>query len=168
MHRIDVPSATPEHLFTGGSPTGGVPATTVSADWLNDLQENVVAVIEAAGIPLVKGNYGQLLAALTAKNLSSLGDGGATSMDYVRIPFRHKTTGLLRYLIVQWGTYTTNASGTVHNFPIAFSSLVAGIQATDANVSSVEGIAVQQLSLTQFSAIAGGSTPGFSILAIGF
>lgn len=64
MHRIDTPSATTDNRFTEGSPTGGVPATTVAADWLNDLQENVCRVIEAAGIVLDKGNHDQLKQAI--------------------------------------------------------------------------------------------------------
>lgn len=64
MHRIDVPSATVDHKFTEGSPAGGVPATTVSADWLNDLQENIMAVLTAGGVPGTKGRAADLLDAL--------------------------------------------------------------------------------------------------------
>lgn len=64
MHRIDAPSATVDELFTEGSPAGGIPATSVTADWLNDLQEEVCNVVEAAGINLQKGNRTQLLTAL--------------------------------------------------------------------------------------------------------
>lgn len=64
MHRIDVPSATPDHLFTEGSPTGGVPATVVSDDWLNDVQENICNVIEQAGLPLTKGRKQDLTDAI--------------------------------------------------------------------------------------------------------
>lgn len=83
MHRIDTPSATAEHTFTEGSPTGGVPATVVSDDWLNDLQENVCRAVEAAGITLSKGDYNQLLNAIrylggqaAAGNFNSLLVGG--------------------------------------------------------------------------------------------
>lgn len=66
MHRIDGYGATVDNLFTEGSPGPGVPVppTDVTADWLNDHQENACTVIEAAGIALVKGDYGQLLAAI--------------------------------------------------------------------------------------------------------
>jgi len=66
MHRIDSPSATVDKKFTNGSPAGGVPATVVTAEWLNDLQENVAKAIEAAGIPLVKGDFNQLANTLRA------------------------------------------------------------------------------------------------------
>lgn len=61
MHRIDGPSATVDNLFTEGSPAGGVAATVLSAVWLNDLQENLVAVLEAAGVALTKGREFDLL-----------------------------------------------------------------------------------------------------------
>lgn len=66
MHRIDGYGATVDNLFTEGSPGPGVPVppTDVTADWLNDHQENVCSVVEAAGIALVKGDYTQLLTAI--------------------------------------------------------------------------------------------------------
>ncbi|HEX7821031.1 MAG TPA: hypothetical protein VF463_10480 [Sphingobium sp.] len=63
MHRVDAPGAI-AGLFTDGNPAIGQQATQVRAAWLNDLQENVVAVIEAAGITLEKGDANQLLEAL--------------------------------------------------------------------------------------------------------
>lgn len=64
MHRIDGPGATVDNKFTEGNPGAGIPATTVTADSLNALQEEVCGVIEATGIALDKGNNGQLLAAI--------------------------------------------------------------------------------------------------------
>lgn len=63
MHRIDSYGATPDNKFTEGTPGPGVPVppTEVSADWANDIQENICAVVEAVGIALVKGDYTQLL-----------------------------------------------------------------------------------------------------------
>lgn len=66
MHRIDTPNATPDHRFTEGDPTAPTHATEVSAAFLNDLQENVCQAIEAAGIPLAKGEGGQLAQAILA------------------------------------------------------------------------------------------------------
>lgn len=76
MHRIDVPSATADHKFTEGSPSGGIPATVVSDDWLNDVQENICKVIEGASIALVKGNPDQLLLAIQAIIAASTPGGG--------------------------------------------------------------------------------------------
>ena len=64
MHRIDSSTATPDNRFTEGNPTIPVPATTVTADWLNSVQEEAVAVIEAAGIAPDKANNAQVLAAI--------------------------------------------------------------------------------------------------------
>jgi hypothetical protein len=75
MHRIDTSTATIDNLFTEGDPVGGTPATVVSADFLNALQEEICGVIEGAGSTLNKGNNAQLLAAiqnLIANNLPSV------------------------------------------------------------------------------------------------
>lgn len=71
MHRIDSSSATIDHKFTEGDPTVPVEATTVTADWLNAVQGELVTVIESAGLVLDKADNGQLLAALL-----TLGAGG--------------------------------------------------------------------------------------------
>lgn len=64
MHRIDGPAAAPGGLFTDGDPNVGTPATVVTDDWLNAVQEEVVAVIGAAGIALSKPSNTQLVASL--------------------------------------------------------------------------------------------------------
>jgi len=63
MHRIDGPGHA-SNLFTEGNPAVPTPATTVTADWLNALQEEVAGVIEGAGDTLDKPDNGQLLAAI--------------------------------------------------------------------------------------------------------
>lgn len=55
MHRIDGPGATVDNKFTDGDPVGGVPATVVTDDWLNDVQENLMALLSAAGVTPTKG-----------------------------------------------------------------------------------------------------------------
>lgn len=66
MHRIDSPGATAGNLFTEGNPSLSIPATEVSDDWLNDVQEELATVIETAGITLQKGTQNQLLNAINA------------------------------------------------------------------------------------------------------
>lgn len=61
MHRIDGPGATVDNKFTDGDPVGGVPATMVTDDWLNDVQESLMAVLSAAGVPPTKGRAADLL-----------------------------------------------------------------------------------------------------------
>lgn len=64
MHRIDTIDATSDNRFTEGNPTVPIAATTVSADWLNDVQEELVNVILEAKIDLQKGEQKQLLNAI--------------------------------------------------------------------------------------------------------
>ena len=65
MHRIDTSTATPDHKFTEGDPAVPVAATTVSAAWLNAVQEELVAVITGAGLELQKSDNGQLWQAIS-------------------------------------------------------------------------------------------------------
>jgi len=64
MHRIDGPAAAPGGFFTDGDPSVGTPATVLTEDWANAVQEELVAVIEASGAVLAKPNNAQLLAAI--------------------------------------------------------------------------------------------------------
>lgn len=66
MHRIDGPGATVDNKFTEGNPATAVPATDVTGDWLNDVQEELLSVLVAAGIAPVKGTQNQILLALRA------------------------------------------------------------------------------------------------------
>ena len=65
MHRIDTSTATPDNKFTEGDPAVPVAATTVSAEWLNAVQEELVAVITGAGLELKKSDNGQLWQAIS-------------------------------------------------------------------------------------------------------
>lgn len=64
MHRIDGPNFAPGNLFTEGDPVAGTPATWVSADWANAVQEELCAVVEGAGLTLSKPSNSQVLAAI--------------------------------------------------------------------------------------------------------
>ncbi len=79
MHRIDAPGFAVGNLFTEGNPTLGIPATEVSDDWLNDVQEELTTVIEGQGIALVKGLQTQLQSAI----LSMIGDGGTQTIQVI-------------------------------------------------------------------------------------
>lgn len=67
MHRIDGAGATVDNKFTEGDPAGGVQATVVTDDWLNDVQENLMAVLAAAGVPPTKGRANDLLDAVKGR-----------------------------------------------------------------------------------------------------
>jgi len=64
MHRIDTDTALPDSTFTEGDPMVPVPATEVSADWLNAVQAELAAVIEGVGIELDKADNTQLSKAI--------------------------------------------------------------------------------------------------------
>jgi microcystin-dependent protein len=73
MHRIDGPGATVDNKFTEGNPALAIPATTVTADILNALQEEICRVIEVGGgLTLNKANNTQLQAAINAMIAANL------------------------------------------------------------------------------------------------
>lgn len=76
MHRIDTDGATSDGHFTDGNPAVGQEGTIFDAAWLTDMQETIAFVIEHAGIPLVKGDYSQLAAAITEMVAGIVGSGG--------------------------------------------------------------------------------------------
>jgi len=84
MFRIDGPGATGGNLFTDGDPGLGIPATTVTAEWLNALQEEFANVIEGAGLTLDKTDDTQLQQAIEAK----LGDASGVHNEAINGGFR--------------------------------------------------------------------------------
>lgn len=66
MHRIDSSTATPDNRFTEGDPTIPIPATTVRAAWLNSVQEELIAILAAAGIAPDKAKNTQVVDAINA------------------------------------------------------------------------------------------------------
>lgn len=64
MDRIQHSSATPDHQFTEGDPGNGVPATTVTAAHMNGVQNELVHIIEQAGLTPDEANHTQVLQAL--------------------------------------------------------------------------------------------------------
>lgn len=65
MHRIDGAGATVTGQWTEGDPGTGTPATEMTADWFNAIQNEIENVIvTGAGITLNKASNAQLLAAL--------------------------------------------------------------------------------------------------------
>ncbi len=64
MDRIQHPTATPGQQFTEGDPSSGTPATVVTAQFLNGVQEELVAVIVASGQTPDAGLVNQLRRAI--------------------------------------------------------------------------------------------------------
>lgn len=129
MHRIDSPSATPDEMFTDGSPSGGVPATTVTADWLNDLQENICALITATGLTLTKGRAFDLLDAVRLLLVKA-----ELSSDSGWLEFGNST-------IFQWGVVTASNGAGVWTYPVPFPETVFRVFVSqDAVVATVYAV----------------------------
>ncbi|KUR80749.1 hypothetical protein [Novosphingobium sp. FSW06-99] len=74
MFNIDTASAAAElpapgaagtpGYFTNGDPTAGTPPTTISADWLNGIQAELLSILSAASIEPNKTEFNQVLTAL--------------------------------------------------------------------------------------------------------
>ncbi len=81
MHRIDGPGATSDHKFTDGNPSTGTPATVVLAEWLNAVQEEIIAVLTEAGIDPNKASTTQLRDAIIA-----IATGGGSAITAAAVP----------------------------------------------------------------------------------
>lgn len=64
MHKIDSNGATNDNEFTEGNPALSVPATVVSAAWLNDVQNELISLLSSVGIAPVKGTQTQVRSAI--------------------------------------------------------------------------------------------------------
>jgi hypothetical protein len=73
MHRIDGPGATVDNKFTDGDPVGGIQATLVTDDWLNDIQEELISILTAGSVTPVKGTQNQVLAAIRSLSPGIIG-----------------------------------------------------------------------------------------------
>ena len=107
MHRIDGPGATVDNRFTDGDPVAGIPATMVTDDWANDVQENIIAVLVAAEITPTKGRAGDLL-----DSIKKLGTGRL-----LRTTIYINNAGTLQSSVD--GAAFTNASSTFTKHPDA-------------------------------------------------
>ena len=165
MHRIDGPTAasalpvappvsgTPGY-FTDGNPAAQVPATTVTSDWANTIQEEVSHVIESAGFTLDKSKNDQLTTAIDAKIQAAV-DQQESAPTFVAQTNGYRI-GADGY-IEQWGIY----NGTLPDeqnfsvtFNIAFPNECFGCTATVLNRSSskIGNVTAQEVSLNNGSA----------------
>lgn len=165
MDRINTASATPDHLFTEGSPTGGVPATVVSASWLNDLQEELINVITSAGLTPTEGLRTQVLSAI-----QSIASGRAglllpkrvfTINDYIRIP------DVSGGLIIQWcGNAVADANKDV-SFPMTFPTALLCAIPVDRNSAVVLGWDALNSTTSKIRINASTTNETFAYIAVG-
>jgi hypothetical protein len=112
MHRIDGAGATGDNKFTKGNPSAAVPATTVTDEWLNAVQEEILSPIFAAGLAPSKADSGQLLSAIRGlRGVSSIKDHGAIG-DGVADDSGARTLGLADNLalLIPKGSYKIDGS----------------------------------------------------------
>lgn len=64
MFPINGPGATADNKFTEGDPISGVPATVVTANFMNDIQAELLNILTAAGIAPAQATPTQVLTAL--------------------------------------------------------------------------------------------------------
>lgn len=125
MQRINSSNA----ISLGGAKLGfqdrnlvaGIAGTTVLAAWLNNVQEEIAGIVEAAGITLDGTNMSQLLAALP-KIMGANSPSSLTSSGYKKYRDLNAPGG---YFIEQWGTGQINVTGAGTftasvTFPLAF------------------------------------------------
>jgi hypothetical protein len=102
---------------------GAVGTTWVIAGSVPDASETLKGIAELATIAEVLAGTDTSRIVTPASLLAGLlGAGGTSAADYVTIPFRDKTSGVRRNLIVQWGT-NIPAGGNTNNvvtFPVTF------------------------------------------------
>lgn len=105
--------------FSDGDPVIGVPATIVTADWLNAVQEELLNLLAAAGISQSKTDRTQVKAALDALFVNESqftgGNQALSGSGFQKLPGG---------LIVQWGgvsaSVTTTATTFSASLPMAF------------------------------------------------
>ncbi len=108
MNRIEHATATPEGLFTDGNPAEGVPATVVPAKFLNDVQEEIIAVIAEAEIDLDGEDQTQLLQALAILIANGLDIFGA-SHEWAKVQSYAQTDLAITDGAVTWDLRYPNA-----------------------------------------------------------
>lgn len=126
MHRVDTEGHDDGH-WQDGNPQVGQQGTILSADWLNDLQENVCTVIEDAGVELEKGDPDQLKLAIAAMISAAMSDAVSASRTpvgaVIRIDGPDAPAG---YLKLDGGQYARAAYPDLVAFYTAQGRLIAG------------------------------------------
>lgn len=127
---------TGKHGFSAGNPSGGIPATYMSSEWCDNIQQEIVNVIEGAGGTINPASKTQLYQAIqamitgqaandykasvraaTTANITTLAGGAPNTLDGVtlvandRILVKDQTTGSQNgiYMVTTLGT---GANGT--------------------------------------------------------
>ena len=126
-----------------------------------DATETVKGIVELATSAEILSGTDTVRAATAATLLSGLlGDGGNATNDYIKIPFRDKTTGVRRNLVVQWGN---NSTGNIVSFPITFPNACFTVIACDDVGLTATAAGTDTITTSSFRMSVGGR-----FLAIGY
>lgn len=171
-----------KHGFSAGNSSGGIPATFVSQEWCDNVQQELINVIEGAGLTvnpasktqlyqailaMISGNaangYKASVRAATTANIANLAGGAPNTLDGVtlvandRILVKDQTAGS------QNGIYVVTTLGTGANGTWTRATDADGVgELTSGAVVAVEEGATNadaQLMLTTNGAITIGTTP---------
>ncbi|RYY25253.1 MAG: hypothetical protein EOP62_14425 [Sphingomonadales bacterium] len=118
MHAIDSAGSI-NGEFSEGNPGTGQRATKVTAEWLNDVQANLLAVLEAGEIDAEKGRAQDLLQAIQAVVAGAVGTGGGA------VPTTRKVLGA--GLVTQSSTGALSADVTLTVAAASGPELAGGI-----------------------------------------
>jgi len=138
MFKIDGPGADPNNEFTEGNPASGIPATAVTAEWLNAIQRELLALLANANVTPDKLDDAQLLSVLGGRAFRMYKETGSGNIDipdkvHTPIPFtllelgnaadinlaagRHTPTVMGNYLYIGFVYYRDNkGAGTNWKF----------------------------------------------------
>lgn len=156
----------------------GRPPTEITEAWLNGVQEELCAVIEAAGIALNVNNSVQLLAALRAAGVFQTQARSDRSTKVATTEFANpgSSFGTLGYalfaggLMIQWGGYAHTVAGAsmTQTFGYAFPNACLGIfSSQDYQQNGGTVVGVSPSSKTTFISNSLYGSDGFNIFAIG-
>ena len=141
MHRIDTPTAQKDKFgagkngFTRGNPQTGTPATDLDDDYFDMLQEELVGIVEGAGIALDKTRRNQLRTALPVFlgiKTAALRDVGVGANQIPDINFFSRSNGAASFpggLQLRMGTIAGDGTKTFSTpFPNACLGIVFGVE----------------------------------------
>ncbi len=143
-------------LTTDGAITLGTTALTFQIK-SGDASTTRKGQVQLATAAEIMAGTDALKAATAATLLAGLlGEGGLSAADYVVIPYRDKTSGVRRNLIIQWGLAALNGTTTSVpiTFPIAFTGMPFTVQMqTDRTTDGTRVPAIGGIVSTGFSAL---------------
>lgn len=154
MHRIDGAGATVDDKFTKGDPQQAIPATEVTPEWLNAVQEELAGVV-AVGEALDKADNGQLLRALRRQSQLVY----AADFDYAADDYCIGSDGQL-YRAVAANGPSTVAVDPVADGPVGTTWVQVGYRRTVTFTASGTYIPPAGVKALEFIATGGGGGGG--------